>query len=133
MKQIAIYIVVAIALIAVGFGAGWHCKGVSVTAGQVTEAKAEVQDVVQQFQDQGAEQFAYLKVQQHQTLTLAADQGAIRATAEATKQEIQHATFHPASAPAAACPEPLRSPEFVRLYKQAARGNPAVAGSTAAR
>lgn len=136
MKQILIYIVAAIALLAMGFGGGWHAKGVSVAAGQTKTAKAETVAVVADVKKQVATQQVAAKVEQGKSQALAADQQSLRDHGAAIQQEIDHVVFvYPKPKPDAGiqCPNPLGTTEFVRLYDSAARGKPEAAGPVTTR
>lgn len=124
-----------VALMAGSFGVGWHAKGVSIDAGKAKSAQSETKAVVADVKQQATAQHATAVVEQGKTLGVAVEQSKIRDRESATKQEIEHATFQPArpSPAAVACPDPGATPEFVRLYNAAARGEPAVAGSATTR
>lgn len=143
MKNVAYLILAAIVAIALGFGIGWHAKGVSVTAGQAKTARAETAAVVDGVNKQAAEQHAGQVVEQGKSIALGAEQTGIRAAGDKLQQEIDRAPFH-VTAPniviatptvALSCPDdPVGSDDFVRLYDAAARGaDSAAAGSAAAR
>lgn len=132
--------------LAIGFAAGWHANGVSVTAGQVKTARAETTAVVAGVTKQAAEQHAAGVVEQGKSIALGAEQAGIRATGDKLQREIDRAPFivtappiviatPSASSASISCPDdPVGSDDFVRLYNAAARGaDPATAGTTTTR
>lgn len=136
----ALGVVLALAL---GFGAGWHAKGVSVTAGEAKTARAETQAVITGVTKQAADQHAGQVVEQGKSIALGAEQAGIRSTGDKLQQEIDRAPFIVTAPPiviatptaSISCPDdPVGSDDFVRLYDAAARGaDPAVAASTTTR
>jgi hypothetical protein len=129
--------------LALGFAVGWHAKGVSVTAGQATTARAETQTVIAGVNKQAAEQHAGQVAEQGKSIALGAEQAGIRATGDKLQQEIDRAPFTITApniivatpAVSISCPDdPVGSDDFVRLYNAAARGaDPATAGTAGAR
>lgn len=137
LQKLATYAVLAIALLAIGFGAGWHAKGVSVQAKQGKTAQADTKAVVADVKQQATAQHAQATAEQGKTLALDLEQHRIHANDLAIQLEIPHATFEPAPVAAGgepvACPRAVGSPEFMRLYDAAARGAPAAASTAATR
>ena len=143
MKNLAYLILAAVLAVVIGFGFGWHAKGVSVESGQVKTARAETQTVITGVKQQADEQHKAQVAEQGKSIALGTEQAGIRATGDKLQQEIDRATFH-VTAPnitiatptvALSCPDdPVGSDDFVRLYNAAARGaDPAAAASTGAR
>lgn len=125
------WVLVAIVLLVVGFGTGWHEKGVHVAAGETKDAKADVRAVTENFQAQGQKQAAVLAQEQDKSIALATAQQLTRTTAATIQLEIRDAAFTPV--PMAAgdnCADPAASPEWVRLYNEAAAGTAAAATAT---
>lgn len=134
LQKLATYAVVAIALLAIGFGAGWHAKGVSVQAKQGKTAQAETKAVVADVKQQATAQHDQAVAEQHKTLAVNVEQSTIREHESATKQEIEHAVFTPAPpANPVDCTDPGASAEWLRLYNAAAAGSPAPAAASTAR
>jgi hypothetical protein len=133
MNRLLAWVLVAIGLLLVGFGAGWHEKGVHVAAGETKAAKADVQAVTANFQAQGQKQAQTLAKEQDKSIALATAQQLTRATSATIQLEIRDAEFTPVP-PAAgdSCADPAASPEWVQLYNAAAAGHPTTAASTSA-
>ena len=127
----------AIALLVAGFGAGWHAKAVSVTAGQVKASNQTIAAITDSVTRQAAAQSAQLAGEQAKSVALDIAQRRIAAGGVSIQLEISHAQFEPAPPAAgaehAACPRATASPEFMRLYDAAAGGSPAAAAGAAAR
>lgn len=129
--------------LAIGFGIGWHTKGVSVTADQAKTARDETAAVVAGVTKQAAEQHAGAVVEQGKSIALGVERAGIRATGDKLQQEIDRAHFHVTTPNliiatpnvALSCPDdPVGSDDFVRLYNAAAHGaDPAVAGPAGTR
>jgi hypothetical protein len=135
MKDIAIQALALIVALAIGFGAGWHAKSVSVAAGQAKAAHAETAVIVADVTKQATEQHAGQVAEQAKSVDLAGVQQSVRDAHVQIQEQISHAVFVPYALPAAAgsCPDVTGSDEWVRLYNAAAAGSPAAAATTGAR
>jgi hypothetical protein len=139
MKDIAIQalalIVALIVALAIGFGAGWHAKSVSVAAGQAKAAHAETAAIVADVTKQATDQHAGQVAEQGKSLDLAGVQQSVRDLHVQIQEQISHAVFVPYAMPAGAatCPDPAATAEFVRLYNSAAAGSADPAASTSTR
>jgi len=116
-------------------GSGLAAKSEVATASK--ETKDVVKDVNKQAAAQHADEVAQLKASQQ----LAVDQSTLTDWDHTLHVEIDHAQFQskdlPAAvgiAPACSAPDPVSSPDFVRLYHASAVGEgPAVAASASTR
>jgi hypothetical protein len=125
-----------VALLVVGFAAGWHAKGVSVAAGETKVAQAEVQQISDSVAKQATALQKRLQDEQDKSLGLAIAQQQLRTAGNGIRLEIADAHFTPTPVADGACPadDPVGSDEFVRLYNRAAKGGGAAAtGAAAAR
>jgi hypothetical protein len=132
-----VWLVLAIVLTTGGFATGWHAKGVSVKAGQVTLANKTITTITDGVNKQAAAQNAQLTAEQGKSLALDIEKNRIHAAGVSIQLEIADAQFNPPALDAGnhpvVCPDVTGSAEFVRLYNAAARGSPAAAASTRAR
>jgi hypothetical protein len=137
LQKLAIYALVAVALLVTGFGAGWHAKGVSVTADQVKASNQTIAAITDSVTRQAAAQSAEMAGEQAKSLALDIERRRLASTGFNIQLEISHAQFDPAPPAAGAapmvCPRATASPEFMRLYDAAAAGSPATAASASAR
>ncbi|CAM5590878.1 hypothetical protein [Rhodanobacter lindaniclasticus] len=134
-QKLAIYALVAIALLVCGFGAGWHAKGVSVTAALAKAAQADSRAVVADVARQAQDLHAHAVAEQGKTAALNTKLTDIRVEASTLDVEIAHARLEPpppAAGEPAVCADPVGGAEFLRLYNAAARGGAPAAASTAA-
>lgn len=131
------WLVLAIVLGTGGFATGWHAKGVSVKAGEVTLANKTITSINDGVNKQAAAQSAQLTAEQGKSLALQVEQNRIHAAGQTIQLEIADAQFNPAPLGAGdhpvGCPDVTGSAEFVRLYNASARGSPATATSASAR
>ena len=92
LMAVALAVVVAAVM---GFGAGWHAKGVSVTAGQVKESQQAMREITRSVAEQSEKQQADMREEQTKSVALAAELAMVRAAGADIRLEIDHAAFRP--------------------------------------
>ncbi len=130
MNRLAYLVLGAVALLIVGFGAGWHGKSVHDLAGRAKDADARVDQITRNVQAQASKLQQQLQLEQDRTLALHTQHDLTRASGTALRLEIDHVVFT-APADAAGCVDPLASDEFERLYNAAAANRRASPPGTA--
>ncbi|MDE2255368.1 MAG: hypothetical protein KGL42_14050 [Betaproteobacteria bacterium] len=125
------YIGLAALLLALGFGLGWHAEQVHETAKDGNAQSAALTTLQTGVEKQLNSRQQQLEQQADQSSAWQAQTALLDRAATTIHVEIGNATFSPApGASAAACADPVGSPEFELLYNEAARGDPASSGST---
>lgn len=129
-------LLIALALLLIGFGAGWQVSAWRMKAGQADTAQARADAITNSVTTQITQRQGELQREQDATAGLLAHSRLIRAGSADIRLEITHANFTvpPPPGVVASCPDPVGSAEFARLYARAARGgDPAATGGTSTR
>lgn len=133
-------VAILFALVA-GMGIGYEIGSGLAAKSEVATASKEAKTVVKDVDQQAAAQHAKELAQQQASQQLAVDQSTLTDWDHTIHLEIDNAQFQSKDlpppvgiAPACSAPDPVRTPDFVRLYHAAAVGEgPAAAASTSAR
>lgn len=130
MKPALIVAFFAATLLA-GIGVGWRLSSARQVESELDSANARTTAITDSVNRQLAQRQADLTREQGRSLALQHDVGEIRLATTTLQLEISHAQFA-APANAEACPDPVGSDEFVRLYNAAAAGGGAAPGAARA-